>query len=216
MPPTLISWRLTAISTRANLGDRVCPFHHRSCGRGGGGWIGPGAGHSSQLQNRSVRKSDDVKRLTCSNTLISFPLLPLAASVLILFFGKKLPLGGAFLGILAVGWGVVQSFGILASVYLNPDLLPLEGVSGRFFERTWDWFTVGPIRVETGVMIDGMAAMMLVVVTVVSLLVQVYSLGYQHGKPRFSRYYAYLSFFTSAMLLLVVANNLCNFLWDGN
>ncbi len=139
------------------------------------------------------------------------PLLPLAASVLILFFGKKLPLGGAFLGILAAGWGVVQSFGILASVYLNPDLLPLEGVSGRFFERTWDWFTVGPIRVETGVMIDGMAAMMLVVVTVVSLLVQVYSLGYQHGKPRFSRYYAYLSFFTSAMLLLVVANNLLQF-----
>ncbi|MBK8871381.1 MAG: NADH-quinone oxidoreductase subunit L [Elusimicrobia bacterium] len=139
------------------------------------------------------------------------PLLPLAASVLILFFGKKLPLGGAWIGILAAGWGVVQSFGILANVYLRPDLLPFEGVSGRFFERTWDWFTIGPVRVETGVMIDGMAAMMLVVVTVVSFLVQVYSLGYQHGKPRFSRYYAYLSFFTSAMLLLVVANNLLQF-----
>jgi NADH-quinone oxidoreductase subunit L len=139
------------------------------------------------------------------------PLLPLLASLLILFFGKRLPLGGAWIGILAAGWGVVHSFGILATVYAHPDLLNQVGVSGRFFESAMDWFSVGNARVEMGVMIDGMAAMMLVVVTVVSLLVQVYSLGYQHGKPRFSRYYAYLSFFTSAMLILVVANNLLQF-----
>ena len=139
------------------------------------------------------------------------PLLPLAASLAILFFGKRLPLGGAWIGILAAGWGVIQSFGILGTVYAHPDVLNQVGVSGRFFESALDWFTIGNVRVEMGVMIDGMAAMMLVVVTVVSLLVQIYSLGYQHGKPRFSRYYAYLSFFTSAMLILVVANNLLQF-----
>jgi NADH-quinone oxidoreductase subunit L len=139
------------------------------------------------------------------------PLLPLLASLLILFFGKRLPLGGAWLGMLAAGWGIAHSFGILGTVYAHPEVLNQLGVSGRFFEATWDWFTVGNARVELGVMIDGMAALMLVVVTVVSFLVQVYSLGYQHGKPRFSRYYAYLSFFTSAMLILVVANNLLQF-----
>ena len=139
------------------------------------------------------------------------PILPLVASLLILFFGKRLPLGGAWIGILAAAWGVVHSFGILGTVYAHPDVLNQVGVSGHFFESALDWFTVGNVRVEMGVMIDGMAAMMLVVVTVVSLLVQIYSLGYQHGKPRFSRYYAYLSFFTSAMLILVVANNLLQF-----
>ncbi|MBK8574871.1 MAG: hypothetical protein IPN90_04040 [Elusimicrobia bacterium] len=139
------------------------------------------------------------------------PLFPLVASVLILFFGKRLPLGGAWLGILAALWGAVHSFGILGSIYMHPELLNQVGVSGPFFESAVDWFSVGTARVEMGVMIDGMAAMMLVVVTVVSLLVQIYSLGYQHGKPRFSRYYAYLSFFTSAMLILVVANNLLQF-----
>ncbi|MBL8024363.1 MAG: NADH-quinone oxidoreductase subunit L [Elusimicrobia bacterium] len=145
------------------------------------------------------------------NLAYLIPLLPLAASLLILFLGKRLPFGGAWLGILAAGWGVVHSFGILGSIYVNPELLNQVGVSGRFFEMAWDWFLIGNTRLEFGVMIDGMAAMMLVVVTVVSFLVQIYSLDYQHGKPRFSRYYAYLSFFTSAMLILVVSNNLLQF-----
>ena len=139
------------------------------------------------------------------------PVLPLIASLLILFFGKKLPLEGAWIGIVAVAWGVVHSFGILGIIYAHPEVLTQVGVSGPFFESALDWFSVGTARVEMGVMIDGMAAMMLVVVTVVSLLVQIYSLGYQHGKPRLSRYFATLSFFTSAMLILVVANNLLQF-----
>jgi NADH-quinone oxidoreductase subunit L len=139
-----------------------------------------------------------------------FPSFPWPLRSLILFLAKSCPWAGLF-GYFGGGVGggsILWNFG---NVYAHPDLLPFEGVSGPFFESAWDWFSVGTARVEMGVMIDGMAAMMLVVVTVVSLLVQVYSLGYQHGKPRFSRYYAYLSFFTSAMLLLVVANNLLQF-----
>ncbi|HMZ26241.1 MAG TPA: NADH-quinone oxidoreductase subunit L [Elusimicrobiota bacterium] len=140
------------------------------------------------------------------------PLLPLAASVLILFFGRWLPLEGAFIGIAVAAWGLVHAGFILGAVYLHPvDVLVHEGITGRYFEMARDWFTVGNFRMELGVMIDGMAAMMLVVVTLVSFLVQVYSLGYQHGKPRFGRYYAYLSFFTAAMLILVVSNNLLQF-----
>lgn len=139
------------------------------------------------------------------------PLLPLAASLLILFFGKRLPLEGAFLGILAAGWGFAHSLGILATIYIHPDLLTNTGVSGPFFELSWDWFITGFTRLEVGVLIDGMSAMMLVVVTLVSLLVQLYSVGYQHGKERFGRFFAYVSFFTAAMLILVVSNNLFQF-----
>src|SRR5205085_3962600 len=59
-----------------------------------------------------------------------------------------------------------------------------------------------------GVLVDGAAAVMLVVVTLVSTLVQTYSLAYMHGDPRFKRYYAFLSFFTASMLGLVLSNNL--------
>ena len=62
-------------------------------------------------------------------------------------------------------------------------------------------------QLEVGILIDSLTTMMLVVVTTVSMLVQIYSLGYMHGDPRFSRYYAYLSLFTFSMLGLVLANN---------
>ncbi len=140
------------------------------------------------------------------------PLLPLAASVLIILFGRWLPLEGAWLAILVALAGLVQSSVILVGVFTRPEvLLPNLGPAGRFFEMSWDWFSIGNHRMELGIMIDGMSAMMLVVVTLVSFLVQVYSLGYQRGKPRFGRYYAYLSFFTASMLILVVANNLLQF-----
>src|SRR3989338_6535911 len=69
------------------------------------------------------------------------------------------------------------------------------------------WFRFGIHQTEFGFLIDGLSALMLVVVTSVSFLVHVYSLGYMKDDPRFKRYYAYLSFFTFSILLLVVANN---------
>lgn len=139
------------------------------------------------------------------------PLLPLAAAAVILLFGRWLPKEGIALAIGAAAVNLIYAVSLLVRVMANPAVLPQEGIYGRFFEMSRDWFTAGQFRMELGVMIDGMAAMMLVVVTLVSFLVQVYSLGYQHGKPRLGRYYAYLSFFTAAMLILVVANNLLQF-----
>jgi NADH-quinone oxidoreductase subunit L len=135
------------------------------------------------------------------------PLLPFCAAVVILFFGRWLPLQGAWLGIAAALYGLAHSVGLASGIYTGALVLPQEGFGGRFFESSVSWFSTGLFRVEAGLLIDGMSAMMLVVVTLVSFLVQVYSLGYQHGKPRFGRYYAYLSMFTAAMLLFVVANN---------
>ena len=71
-----------------------------------------------------------------------------------------------------------------------------------------EWLTLSGLRVEVGVRIDGLAAIMAFVVTSVSLVVQVYSVGYMHGDRGYARYFAFLSLFTAAMLGLVLAPNL--------
>ena len=71
-----------------------------------------------------------------------------------------------------------------------------------------EWLTLFGLRVEVGVRIDGLAAIMAFVVTSVSLVVQVYSVGYMHGDRGYARYFAFLSLFTAAMLGLVLAPNL--------
>ena len=70
------------------------------------------------------------------------------------------------------------------------------------------WLEVGDATIEIGLLVDPLTALMLVVVTGVSLLVQIYSLGYMKGDPSFSRYYAYMSLFTAAMLGLVMSSNI--------
>ena len=144
-------------------------------------------------------------------------LAPLAAAVLALFLGRKLPLQGALFGIAATLYGLIHSLGLLFSIYQNPGILSSQGLLGRYFESSLTWFQIGSVRMELGTLIDGLSAIMLVVVTLVAFLVFVYSTGYQHGKPYLNRYYCYLSLFTFSMLLLVVANNLLQFFigWEG-
>ena len=72
----------------------------------------------------------------------------------------------------------------------------------------FEWLAVGDATIEMGLLVDPLTALMLVVVTGVSLLVQIYSLGYMKGDPSFSRYYAYMSLFTAAMLGLVLSVNI--------
>src|SRR3989338_6897629 len=143
------------------------------------------------------------------------PLIPLAASLLIIFLGSE---GGhsrmPLLSILAMAWCLAQALGIFWQAACGHVHLP--------YQASWDWFSF-PVdaggkafsySMPIGVLIDGAAAVMLVVVTLVSSLVQIYSLSYMHGDPRFKRYYAFLSFFTASMLGLVVSNNLLvTFAW---
>ena len=106
-------------------------------------------------------------------------------------------MGAAFVMSLAVLWHFVQGGGTYAR----------EGM---------EWFTIGPLHVEVGQYIDGLAAVMLVVVTAVSLCVHVYSLGYMDGDVRFTWFYVVLSLFTAAMLNVVIAQNLIQLLvgWE--
>jgi len=147
------------------------------------------------------------------------PVLPLASAALIAAFGRRLPWRGAEIGIASVGAALVVSGLIAWETYTSP---------GASLERAFDWSPLGGgFVLELGMLIDGLTAMMFLLVTLVSLMVHVYSRGYMEGEPRFTYYYAMLSLFTFSMLLLVIANNtlqavvgwelvgLCSFLLIG-
>ena len=133
-------------------------------------------------------------------------LLPFVSAVLTLFFGKRTPGKGPVYGITALTAGLALSLGILWHFVTG----------GGPYGSSVEWFTVGPLHMELGQYVDGLTAVMLVVVTSVSLCVHVYSLGYMDGDVRFTWFYVVLSLFTGAMLNVVVADNLFQLLvgWE--
>jgi len=138
-------------------------------------------------------------------------LVPLAASLLILFFRKFLGLQGAWVGVLAMTYALVHASLIAGGIFTGAITLPGEGLQGHFFESFFTWFSVGSFDFRLGLLIDGVSSLVMVAVTLVSLMVQVYSIAYMHDHPRFGRYFAYINFFTFAMLILVMANELLQF-----
>jgi NADH-quinone oxidoreductase subunit L len=134
------------------------------------------------------------------------PLLPFVSGALILFFGRRTPGKGPVFGIAAVGAAFLLSLGVLWSF--------VQG--GGPHEEAVEWFTIGPLHVEAGILVDGLTAVMFVVVTAVSLCVHVYSLGYMHGDSRYTWFYFVLSLFTGAMLIVVISDNVIQLLvgWE--
>ncbi|MBE3575036.1 MAG: NADH-quinone oxidoreductase subunit L [Firmicutes bacterium] len=123
--------------------------------------------------------------------------LPLLAFLLISLVTRPHRKLSGWITILAVGASFVLSVAILL------DMLARPGAR----ESAWQWLSLGPVHVELGVLLDPLAAIMLVVVTLVSLLVQIYSTAYMGEDPGYSRYFAFMGLFTFSMLGLVVANN---------
>jgi NADH-quinone oxidoreductase subunit L len=127
------------------------------------------------------------------------PLIPAISFFLILFFGKRMPKKGSEIGILAIASSAAMAFAAAFEWISQSD--PHE------VHRHTTWFEIGRADIGVGIHVDGLTVMMLVVVTFISLMVQIYSLGYMHGDRRFTYFYAALSLFTASMLLLVVADN---------
>jgi len=134
------------------------------------------------------------------------PILPISAFFLIVFFGKKTPGKGAPIGILFTGTAFLIGLGCFADAISR----------GGIVEKSVTWINFPTFHLELGIRVDGLASMMFVVVCLVSLLVQIYSLGYMHGDVRYTWYYAMLNLFTGSMLVLVIANNLVQMLvgWE--
>ncbi len=124
------------------------------------------------------------------------PVIPFLSFLLILLFGRVFKTKSAAIAIAGIFISFMLSLAILFEV--------LKGVEA---EIKFSWITTGSWQLDMGFLIDPLAAVMLVVVTLVSLLVQVYSLGYMKGDKGFSWYYGALSLFTFSMLSLVLANN---------
>ncbi|MBI3743481.1 MAG: NADH-quinone oxidoreductase subunit L [Chloroflexi bacterium] len=133
------------------------------------------------------------------------PAMCAGAFGVVALFGRWLPGRGSYLAIGAIGVGFVLFWPIMADVVRHG--------SDSFF-RTW--FDAGDTRVRLGMTVDELTVVMLGLVTAVALAVQVYSIGYMRGDPRFHWYFAAHSLFAAAMLGLVLANNLLVFyvLWE--
>jgi len=132
--------------------------------------------------------------------IISFILRP--------FFNHRPKLSG-YVTIGAIGIACAFSFWVLAEVF---------GAPGHKLEiPDIQWVVIGDLSVHVGLMVDSLTAVMVVLVTLVSLMVQIYSQGYMHGDPGYHRYFAFMSLFTACMLGLVMADNLVfMFLfWEG-
>ena len=128
-------------------------------------------------------------------------LLPLGSFVLIALvirpFLNRWPLLAAVSTIGALAASTVLAILTLRSVIL--------GHTAVF--NTWEWLSFGGATIEMGLLVDPLTAVMLVVVTSISLLIQIYSVGYMQGDPGFARYFAYMSLFTASMLGLTLSSN---------
>lgn len=136
--------------------------------------------------------------MTMQQIYLAIPLLPLLAAVVIGLFGKFLPRAAAHVITIA---GVAISFAL--SVYVLKDAL----VSMPYNETVYSWLKSGNFSFEIGFLIDRLSAMMMVVVTFVSLMVHIYTIGYMHEDKGYARFFSYISLFTFSMLMLVMSNN---------
>jgi NADH-quinone oxidoreductase subunit L len=130
-------------------------------------------------------------------TALATPLLPLAAFALPLLFARRRPGVRAGVSIAAVAIAFAAAAWLLAGQIQSPASLTAD----------LPWLNAGRISISMGILVNELSALMLVIVTGVSLLVQIYSLGYMKGDPSFGRFYSYLSLFTFSMLTLVLADN---------
>ncbi|MCH2241607.1 MAG: NADH-quinone oxidoreductase subunit L [Aquabacterium sp.] len=144
-----------------------------------------------------------------ASTLLAVPLAPLAGAIIAGLFGKTVGRRGAhFFTILGVFIAFVLSAMTLKAVAVD---------GARFNQTIYEWMVVGGVRMEVGFMIDGLTAMMMCVVTFVSLMVHLYTVGYMADDPGYQRFFSYISLFTFSMLMLVMSNNMLQlfFGWEA-
>jgi len=132
--------------------------------------------------------------------LVLIPLLPLVGAILAGLLGRVIGRVGAHtVTILAVAISCALSFQVLKQIYL-------DGVPA-FDGPVYSWLVSDGIQFDVGFLIDRLSAMMMVVVTFVSLCVHVYTIGYMSDDPGYQRFFSYISLFTFSMLMLVMSNN---------
>lgn len=149
-----------------------------------------------------------------ASTLLAVPLAPLVGAVVAGLFGTKF--GGNH-----IGRKVTHSLtilGVLVAFIISAMTLKSVVTDGARFNATiYEWMVVGGLKMEVGFLVDGLTAMMMCVVTFVSLMVHVYTIGYMEEDEGYNRFFAYISLFTFSMLMLVMSNNMLQlfFGWEA-
>src|SRR5574344_665071 len=149
-----------------------------------------------------------------ASMLLALPLAPLAGSALAGIFGTAFG-GNKF------GRGASHSLtilGVLLSFIISALVFQSVVYDGARFDATiYEWMEIGGVKMEIGFLIDSITAMMMCVVTFVSLMVHIYTIGYMQEDDGYNRFFSYISLFTFSMLMLVMSNNLLQlfFGWEA-
>ncbi len=130
--------------------------------------------------------------------LLAVPLAPLVGAIVAGFFGKAVGRRGAH---------VVTILGVFISFVISSMVLREVMDGARFNATIYEWMKLGGLTMEIGFLVDGLTAMMMVVVTFVSLMVHIYTIGYMAEDDGYQRFFSYISLFTFSMLMLVMSNN---------
>ena len=149
-----------------------------------------------------------------ASTLLAVPLAPLVVSLLAGILGTQF--AGNRIG--RATSHTVTILGVLVAFVLSAMTLHSVVTENAFFNQTiYTWMVVGDLRMEVGFLVDSLTAMMMVVVTFVSLMVHLYTIGYMEEDAGYNRFFAYISLFTFSMLMLVMSNNLLQlfFGWEA-
>ena len=149
-----------------------------------------------------------------TTNLLAVPLAPLVGSVLAGVFGTHF--GGNWLGRRITH--SLTILGVLVAFILSAQTLWSVALDGARFNQTlYTWMVVGGLKMEIGFLVDGLTAMMMCVVTFVSLMVHIYTIGYMEEDEGYNRFFSYISLFTFSMLMLVMSNNMLQlfFGWEA-
>ena len=136
--------------------------------------------------------------MTMQQLYLLVPAVPLVASIVVGLWGRRLPRAAAhWITILAV------AFSFVASVVIYRDVM----AGNTFNGDVYTWAVTGGVKMAIGFLIDPLTAIMLIVVTFVSLMVHVYTIGYMADDDGYARFFSYICLFTFSMLMLVMSNN---------
>ncbi|MEO8389237.1 NADH-quinone oxidoreductase subunit L [Polaromonas sp.] len=149
-----------------------------------------------------------------ASTLLAVPLAPLAGALAAGILGTSF--GGNWIGRRLSH--TLTILGVLVAFVISAMTLKSVAIDGaRFNETLYTWMNVGGLKMEIGFLVDGLTAMMMCVVTFVSLMVHIYTIGYMEEDEGYNRFFAYISLFTFSMLMLVMSNNMLQlfFGWEA-
>ncbi|WP_300284823.1 NADH-quinone oxidoreductase subunit L [Nitrosomonas sp.] len=132
------------------------------------------------------------------NLYLLIPMAPLLGAMIAGLFGRHIGLV----------WSHRATITLVALSLISSILVFIDVLQGNTYNGSvYTWMTSGETIFEVGFLIDTLSATMMVVVTSVSLMVHIYTIGYMHGDPGYQRFFSYISLFTFSMLMLVMSNN---------